>query len=140
MKEKLQCDNCGGILEHEGHDIFNCKYCGMKYKITGWERKEELTFGDFVKKVEDKHVIKTIIAPSKFNVIRANVVVSDEVRRYRENVNIEELVKRQLSDKIAEYIYNNFDDIVELYRDTDLCYMQTTYSASIRVLNEGGSR
>ena len=122
MKEKLQCDNCGGVLDHEGYDIFACKYCGMKYKITGWQ-KEEIP------------VVKIVTNPSKYNVIGANLMVSDEVKHYMRD-NIEEIVKRQLVDKISEYIYENFDNIVEWYIDYDICRMTTVYSAKMRVLKE----
>lgn len=122
MKEKLQCDNCGGVLDHEGHDIFACKYCGMKYKITGWQR-------------EEIPVVKIVTNPSKYNVIGANLMVSDEAKHYMGD-NIEEIVKRQLVDKISEYIYENFDNIVEWYIDYDICQMTTVYSAKMRVLKE----
>lgn len=120
MKEKLQCDNCGGVLDHEGHDIFVCKYCGMKYKITGWQR-------------EEIPVVKIVTNPSKYNVIGANLMVSDEVKHYMRG-GVEEIVKRQLVNKISEYIYENFDNIVEWYSDYDICKMVTTYSAKMRVL------
>lgn len=122
MKEKLQCDNCGGVLDHEGHDIFACKYCGMKYKITGWQR-------------EEIPIVKIVTNPSKYNVIGANVMVTDEVKFYMRD-NIEEIVKRQLVNKISEYIYENFDNIVEWYSDYDICQMTTTYSVKMRVLKE----
>lgn len=129
MKEKLQCDNCGGVLEHEGNDIFGCKYCGMKYKITGWVKKEE-TLGSYIEKLE-----KSVIIPSKYNVISANLEVSDEVKNlYPEDGTIADLVKRKLVVNIANYIYNNFDSVVEWYADTDICTMKTTYSARMRVL------
>lgn len=121
MKEKLQCDNCGGVLDHEGHDIFACKYCGMKYKITGWQR-------------EEIPVVKIVTNPSKYNVIGANIMVTDEAKSYMRD-NIEEIVKRQLVNKISEYIYENFDNIVEWYSsDYDIRQMTTTYSAKMRVL------
>ena len=120
MKEKLQCDNCGGVLDHEGHDIFYCKYCGMKYKITGWQR-------------EEIPIVKIVTNPSKYNVIGANIMVADEAKFYMKD-NIEEIVKRQLVNKISEYIYENFDNIVEWYSDYDICKMVTTYSAKMRVL------
>lgn len=122
MKEKLQCDNCGGILDHEGHDIFACKYCGMKYKITGWQR-------------EEIPVVKIVTNPSKYNVIGANLMVTDEVKHYMGG-RVEEIVKRQLVNKISEYIYENFDNIVEWYSDYDICKMATTYSVKMRVLKE----
>ena len=120
MKEKLQCDNCGGILDHEGHDIFVCKYCGMKYKITGWQR-------------EEIPVDKIVTNPSKYNVIGANIMIPDETKFYMKD-NIEEIVKRQLVNNISEYIYENFDSIVDWYSDYDICKMATTYSARMRVL------
>lgn len=120
MKEKLQCDNCGGVLDHEGHDIFACKYCGMKYKITGWQR-------------EEIPVVKIVTNPSKYNVIGANLMVADEVKHYMRG-GVEEMVKRQLVNKISEYIYENFDNIVEWYSDYDICKMTTIYSAKMRVL------
>lgn len=122
MKEKLQCDNCGGVLDHEGHDIFACKYCGMKYKITGWQR-------------EEIPVVKIVTNPSKYNVIGAKLMVSDEAKHYMRD-NIEEIVKRQLVDKISKFIYENFDNIVEWYSDYDICQMTTVYSAKMRVLKE----
>ena len=122
MKEKLQCDNCGGVLDHEGHDIFACKYCGMKYKITGWQR-------------EEIPVVKIVNNPSKYNVIGAKLMVSDEAKHYMRD-NIEEIVKRQLVDKISKFIYENFDNIVEWYSDYDICQMTTVYSAKMRVLKE----
>lgn len=33
MKDKLQCDNCGGNLIHSENDIFICSHCGTGYKI-----------------------------------------------------------------------------------------------------------
>jgi len=33
MKEKLQCDNCGGNLIHKEEDIFVCEHCGTGYRI-----------------------------------------------------------------------------------------------------------
>lgn len=120
MKEKLQCDNCGGVLDHEGHDIFACKYCGMKYKITGWQR-------------EEIPIVKIVTNPSKYNVIGANLMVTDEVKHYMRG-GVEEIVKRQLVNKISEYIYENFDNIVEWYSDYDICKMTTVYSAKMRVL------
>ena len=122
MKEKLQCDNCGGVLDHEGHDIFACKYCGMKYKITGWQR-------------EEIPVVKIVTNPSKYNVIGAKLMVSDEAKHYMRD-NIEEIVKRQLVDKISKFIYENFDNIVEWHSDYDICQMTTVYSAKMRVLKE----
>ena len=122
MKEKLQCDNCGGVLDHEGHDIFACKYCGMKYKITGWQR-------------EEIPVVKIVTNPSKYNVIGANLMVSDEAKHYMGD-NVDEIVKRQLANKISEFIYENFDNIVEWYSDYDICQMTTVYSAKMRVLKE----
>lgn len=122
MKEKLQCDNCGGVLDHEGHDIFACKYCGMKYKITGWQR-------------EEIPVVKIVTNPSKYNVIGANLMVSDEAKHYMGD-NVDEIVKRQLANKISEFIYENFDNIVEWYSDYDICRMTTVYSAKMRVLKE----
>lgn len=128
MKEKLQCDNCGGVLDHEGNDIFGCKYCGMKYKITGWVKKEE-TLGSYIDKLE-----KSVIIPSKYNVIGANLEVSDDVKNFYSEDAIAEMVRKQLVDNIANYIYNNFDSVVEWYADTDICTMKTTYSARMRVL------
>lgn len=120
MKEKLQCDNCGGILDHEGNDIFVCKYCGMKYKITGWQR-------------EEIPIVKIVTNPSKYNIIGANLMITDETKYYMGG-NVEEIVKKQLANKISEYIYKNFDNIVELYSDYDICKMVTIYSAKMRVL------
>lgn len=128
MKEKLQCDNCGGVIDYEGHDIFGCKYCGMKYKITGWSKKEE-TLGSYIERLE-----KSVMIPSKYNVIGANLEVSDEVKNYYSEDDIATMVKRKLVDNIANYIYNNFDSVVEWYADTDICAMKTTYSARMRVL------
>jgi len=122
MKEKLQCDNCGGVLDHEGHDIFACKYCGMKYKITGWQR-------------EEIPVVKIVTNPSKYNVIGANLMVTDVAKHYMGD-NVDEIVKRQLANKISEFIYENFDNIVEWYSDYDICQMTTVYSAKMRVLKE----
>ena len=34
MKEKLQCDNCGGNLIHDRDDIFICEHCGTGYKLS----------------------------------------------------------------------------------------------------------
>lgn len=128
MKEKLQCDNCGGVLDHEGHDIFACKYCGMKYKITGWVKKEE-TLGNYIEKLE-----KSVMIPSKYNVIGAKLRISDEVKNYYSEDAFAGMVKRKLADNIANYIYNNFDSVVECHSDTDICTMQTTYTARMRVL------
>lgn len=124
MKEKLQCDNCGGILDHEEHDIFACRYCGMKYKITGWQR-------------EEIPVVKIVASPSKYNVIGANLMIPDEVKHYMRDDVIEENVKRQLANEISEYIYKNFDNIAVLYADYDICKMVTTYSVKMRILKEG---
>lgn len=33
MKEKLQCDNCGGNLVHSIDNLFVCEHCGIGYKI-----------------------------------------------------------------------------------------------------------
>lgn len=34
MKEKLQCDNCGGNLTQSENGIFVCEHCGTGYKIS----------------------------------------------------------------------------------------------------------
>lgn len=34
MKEKLQCDNCGGNLVQSENGIFVCEHCGTGYKIS----------------------------------------------------------------------------------------------------------
>ena len=34
MKEKLQCETCGGNLIHKENDLFVCESCGLGYKIT----------------------------------------------------------------------------------------------------------
>ena len=35
MKEKLQCDNCGGNLIQTESGLYSCPHCGTGYKITG---------------------------------------------------------------------------------------------------------
>lgn len=129
MKEKLQCDNCGGILEHEGNDIFSCKYCGMKYKVSVSEKKKDGTLGSYIDKFE-----KSIMIPSKYNVINAKLEVSDGARNFYSEDTIAEMVKRKLVDNISDYIYNNFDSIVECYSETDICEMKTVYAARMRIL------
>ena len=34
MKEKLQCDNCGGNLVRTEDGLFACPHCGTGYKIS----------------------------------------------------------------------------------------------------------
>lgn len=34
MKEKLQCDNCGGNLTQTENGLFVCPHCGTGYRIT----------------------------------------------------------------------------------------------------------
>ena len=34
MKEKLQCDNCGGNLIQTENGLFSCPHCGTGYRIT----------------------------------------------------------------------------------------------------------
>lgn len=102
MKEKLQCDNCGGILNNEHDDIFGCKYCGMKYKITGWV--ERRTFADFVNKIEQEYPLqKIIVKPSDYTVINAKVEVNNEggLHLYPEE-QAKKLIKKMLANQISE--------------------------------------
>ena len=34
MKEKLQCDNCGGNLIQTENGLYSCPHCGTGYRIT----------------------------------------------------------------------------------------------------------
>lgn len=120
MKEKLQCDNCGGILDHEGFDIFVCKYCGMKYKITGWERTEY-------------PVIKFVENPSKYKVVGASLMVAEEAKVHL-GEHYDDIVKKELVRKISDYMLDNFDEVFDYTSDYDLCQMVRVHNIKIRIL------
>lgn len=118
--EKLQCTNCEGTLE-----IINgkyvCRYCGTEYKI---EHTVENPF-----KLE-------IIKPG-CRVIKSGIMMTNEVfKRVGEEESIE-IAKRDCARKLAEFIYNHFDELVDFKMDEHYENMTKVFLARMRVYEKG---
>ena len=119
---KLQCSNCQGRLRHYEKDLYECEYCNTLYKI----------------KNDGIEPLKVTIVRPGTKVIGANVMVTDEAKRYGEE-GLKMYTKHQLVHKMSEYLAENFDNFVDIEKLYDPCRGTSTFYARMRVLESEGN-
>lgn len=118
--EKLQCKNCEGNLE-KINGKYVCRYCGTEYKM---EHTVENPF-----KLE-------IIKPG-CRVIKSGMMMTNEFFKHIGEEESIEIAKRDCARKLAEFIYNNFDELVDFKMDEHYENMTKVFLARMRVYEKG---
>ena len=106
-----------------GHYI--CKYCSSEYSV-----KRDYS-------LPDHQYVINIIKPG-VQVLGARFFLSEEHKKIMGEEDSKKYMKRHIVDSIAEYIYENFDNLVDLREDfgCDEWRQGTMFDARLRMLNK----
>ena len=114
-KDALRCDYCGG---HINPKTYKCEYCGTQY----------VKPRDAYAPLEMKVV--AVQAPVETLAVNMRIPMEQAKTMSDMGVPIEEYVRRDFAEQIAEHIAGN----IEIYEDFDIRGYEKTYTARLRVV------
>lgn len=119
---KIQCNNCGGNLSFVGGDVWKCDYCGTQYKIDA----------------HIDHELKINVIKPGCRVVKARFDVAHEFLKMMPEEEQERMVKTELAEYFKQFMLEHFDEMFDMYVNTDYATMKKCHVAVFRYLDKTG--
>ena len=121
----INCKNCGAPLHYNGYtNRYVCEYCGSEYMV------EPTPFTKYEDKVPVEKVVLIETIPPQFLTLAAEVKVPDSSAYMRDPEIVNEMVLKELTNKIAIKI----PDFLTIQTAYDFPNMAQTYRAILRIV------